>query len=80
MMTWLSKLDPDKVGKPYVSARAHRSFWEAVERLARNAQIQINGDMLEGDMMAAREITKHNLVEIENIRQQFIKNYNLEEV
>jgi hypothetical protein len=77
--TWLAKLEPDKIGKPYVDARAHRCFWESVERIARNKICDLNMHILDGDLSASREITKAGFEQIEASRAQFVKNYALEE-
>ena len=75
---WLSKLKPDEVGQPYIDVRAHRAFWESVERIAQRTKAQLNDTLLGGDLSAAREITKTSLAGIEETKMFFVKEYNFQ--
>jgi len=75
---WLKKLNPDEVGQPYIDVRAHRAFWESVERIAQSKKAQINDVLLDGNLSAAREITKYGLENFQRNIDFFVKEYNLD--
>lgn len=75
---WLSKLKPDEVGQPYIDVRAHRSFWESVERVAQSKKAQLNDTLIGGNLSDAREITASGIKNICDNQKFFMEKYNLE--
>lgn len=75
MEVWLTKLDPDIVGQPYVDIRAHKAFWQSLASLASSKVAELETVIQSGNFDRADIITEMGLDRIVETQQFFNEKY-----